>query len=50
MAYNKETDFSAGYISKEHGEKLAIIRKAHGRTKRGELEWLITQAYSEVSQ
>jgi hypothetical protein len=44
MAYNKEKDVSAGYISPMHQDLLQSIIETHKRTKRGELEWLIEQA------
>lgn len=44
MAYNKATDTSAGYISRQHQELLRGLMKAQKRTKRAVLEYLIEQA------
>ena len=50
MAYNKDKDVTAGYISHEHQEMLEQLMEAHKRTKRAELEWLIEQAAAELPQ
>ncbi len=50
MAYNPQTDVSAGYISPEHQELLQRLRKAHKRTKRGELETIIEEAAKQLGE
>lgn len=45
MAYNSDKDITAGYISPLHQDLLEQLKTSHKRTKRGELEQIIEQAF-----